>query len=205
MNTEPPPYPQAYPPPAPKRSGATIALVGLVMLLVGAAAGWFLQPQFADDDTVETASVDQPAADATTDAPAASTTTTAPAPTTAAAPVFPTGTWTVSGTVGECELNGGTCTPPTVSTVTWTCDAATCTSDSGRVYQLSGSTITWSGAITDTPLTCDGNAVPTNRDISYTYSPDGTIRGTSKITAPAVPPSCPKPFVQENLYTGTPA
>ena len=52
MNTQPPPY-AGTPAPAPNR-WPTIALVGLVMLIVGAAAGWFLQPQFDDGESVET-------------------------------------------------------------------------------------------------------------------------------------------------------
>lgn len=83
MNTQPPPY-AGTPAPAPNR-WPTIALVGLVMLIVGAAAGWFLQPQFDDGESVET----EASADTADTSPAPATdapTTVAPTTTVAALP-----------------------------------------------------------------------------------------------------------------------
>lgn len=141
----------------------------------------------------------------TTTAPGQTTVTTAPSVTTTVASTAKApfdGTWTLTQGTPTCEYNNTQpCAPGRTGTVTWTCTSATCTSDSGKVFKVSGNTMTFEGPASE-PFTCNGRTVPTTAKITYTIK-GTTLSGSSSITAAAVPPSCPKPFFWTVPVTGS--
>lgn len=99
-----------------------------------------------------------------------------------------------------CEINGGTCPPTEQVTIEINCSGSTC-DIGGDPYTLNGNTLT---SDQYNPPTCDGVPVQGGTaTTTLTIDAAGNLTGGRIINSPAVPPSCPNPFVQEWTYSGS--